>query len=55
MFEQKIIDQIIQAWTLDQEHPHRDRKKKPIPPQSDIKEILEQSFWLASKEKKKNQ
>lgn len=49
MFEQKLIEEIVEAWELDQKHPNRDRKKKPIPSIRDVKEILEQSFLASLK------
>jgi len=47
MFEERIIQEIIHAWELDQNHPHRGRKDKPIPKVEDVQEIIEKSF-LAS-------
>jgi hypothetical protein len=38
------MDTVIASWTLDQDFPGRDRKKKPVPDAGDIKEILDQAF-----------
>jgi len=47
MFEDQIFKKILEAWKVDQEHPYRGRKKKPLPSISELKAIVEISF-LAS-------
>jgi len=47
MFEEAIIQEIIEAWSANQAHPYRDRKQKPLPTPQDIRAILETAF-LAS-------
>jgi hypothetical protein len=47
MFEEAIIQEIIEAWSADQAHPYRDRKQKPLPDPQDIRAFLETTF-LAS-------
>lgn len=47
MFEETIIQSIIDAWVADQVHPGRDREQKPSPTHQDIRTILETTY-LAS-------
>jgi hypothetical protein len=44
MLDKELMDTVIASWTLDQDFPGRDRKKKPVPDAGDIKEILDQAF-----------
>jgi len=47
VFEETIIQSIIDAWVADQVHPGRDREQKPSPTHQDIRTILETTY-LAS-------
>lgn len=49
MFNDAIINEIISAWVDDQNHPHRDRKKREIPTFEDIKKLIEEAFWASIK------
>jgi hypothetical protein len=49
MLESQLIEDVLDAWVLDQNHPRRDREKKPIPDPGDIKQILDQAFLASMK------
>lgn len=49
MFELAVFEQIRTQWIVDQEHPHRDRAKKPIPEIQDFRTLIEASFVASLK------
>lgn len=49
MIEDQIIQQILHTWSLDQDHPHKGRQKKPIPSFKHVKEIIEKTFLASLK------
>lgn len=50
MFEDRIIQRIIDTWSLDQAHPLSERIQIPLPPFDQIKKIVETAY-LASLER----
>jgi hypothetical protein len=53
MFEKSLIQEIIDAWNSDQNHPRRDRNQQPIPELSTISKLVEIAF-IASLEKEED-
>lgn len=49
MFEKSIFETILKVWAADQEHPYRDRRKRPLPTIYDLKVIIETSFFTSLK------
>lgn len=49
MFEASVFQKIIDAWSKDQEHPHRKRLKKALPREEDVRFILETAFKASIK------
>lgn len=49
MFEDTIIQEIIDAWSADQAHPYKDRKQKPLPDPQDTRIVLEKAFLASLK------
>jgi len=49
MFEEEILQKIIQAWAEDQSHPYRRRKEKPLPDIRDVRVLLEEAFLASLK------
>jgi hypothetical protein len=49
MFEEEILQKIIQAWAEDQSHPYRNRKEKPLPNIRDARVLLEKAFLASLK------
>lgn len=50
MFEDGIIQKIIETWSIDQAHPLRERIRSPLPPFGQIKKVIETAY-LASLER----
>ena len=50
MFENRIIQKIIETWSIDQAHPLRERIRSPLPPFEQIKRVIETAY-LASLER----
>lgn len=50
MFDKSLIQEIIDAWNSDQNHPRRGRKQQPTPELSTISKLVEIAF-IASLEK----
>ena len=44
MFEASVFEQIRRCWIADQNHPHRDRPKRPIPSLQDFAVLTETAF-----------
>lgn len=49
MFEESIFERILKAWSFDQNHPYRDRRKKPLPSIADLRVLTETSFLASLK------
>lgn len=49
MFEEELLNKIIQAWDADQKHPYRQRDQKPLPDIRDLRAIIETSFLASIK------
>jgi len=47
MFDENIFHAIQSVWEQDQKHPFRDRKQKPIPNITDLRTIIEVSFFAS--------
>lgn len=45
MIDPQFIEQIVQAWLNDQEHPRRDRAKRELYPIAIIKRFVEVAFF----------
>lgn len=53
MFDKSLVQEIIDAWNSDQNHPRRGRKQQPIPELSTISKLVEIAF-IASLEKEED-
>jgi len=49
MFAASTIEEIIETWIADQQHPERYRKQKPIPNAADVRILVETAFWASLK------
>lgn len=49
MFDESLIRKIIDCWSADQDHPHRDRANRPLPSLLDVKEIVETTYLASIK------
>lgn len=49
MFSRNLIQQIIEVWVNDQNHPHRERRELPLPDYDFVKQIIEISFLASLK------
>ncbi len=49
MFEESILKKILDTWSFDQNHPHRDRRKKPLPSITDLRVLIETCFLASLK------
>ncbi|MHB9072950.1 MAG: putative sensor domain DACNV-containing protein [Desulfobaccales bacterium] len=47
MFDENIFQAIQRVWEQDQKHPFRDRKQKPVPNITDLRTIIEVSFFAS--------
>jgi hypothetical protein len=50
MLDPKYADQIIAAWQADQDHPHRGRAKRTLPPVAAIRRLLDECFLATLRE-----
>lgn len=41
MLDPRLIDQIVSAWRADENHPHHDRRARPIPPIGALQEFID--------------
>lgn len=44
MLDTSYTDQILAAWQADQEHPHRDRARRSLPPSAAVRKFLDECF-----------
>jgi hypothetical protein len=49
MFEDRIIQDIIDAWQHDQDHPGRERRQVPIPDFDSVSVLIETAFLASLK------
>jgi hypothetical protein len=49
VIDPKIVEQIIQTWNDDQNHPNRRRDQRVLPPADVIKEFVEAAYFASSK------
>lgn len=47
MFEKKIIEEILNAWEADQNHPNRGKEKRALPNIEDVKILVETVFFAS--------